>query len=76
MRIFVNSDDGGKPFELFTADDNQLDEPGWYYMLMQLVSDGGYEPLEDAPNGPFASLSQAFNDAIKCNYDVNPCAPA
>jgi hypothetical protein len=27
MRIFVNSDEGGKPFELFTSKDNQL--CGW-----------------------------------------------
>jgi len=79
MRIFVNSDEGGKPFELFTHEDNGLDEPGWYYMLLIRLAQPaihnpgtgaprGYEPLEDAPLGPFQSLTAAFNDAINCNY--------
>ena len=83
MRIFVNSDEGGKPFELFTHEDNGLDEPGWYYMLMQPVSvqvgeldvnspSTGYEPLEDAPTGPFFSLTAAFNRAIGANYGDQP----
>ncbi len=79
MRIFVNSDEGGKPFELFTHEDNQLDQPGWYYMLMRptgqcngCASDLNYEPLEVAPAGPFESLTAAFNDAIKCNYGDQP----
>jgi len=77
MRIFVNSDEGGKPFELFTHEDNGLDEPGWYYMLMiptELA--GAFEPLEDAPTGPFESLTAAFNDAINCNYGDQPSFPA
>lgn len=84
MRIFVNSDDGGKPLELFTHEDNDLDEPGWYYMPMyraydKPVEEGGkplsdedgmplYDPDDDAPTGPFTSLTAAFNDAINCNY--------
>ena len=82
MRIFVNSDEGGKPFELFTHEDNGLDQPGWYYMLMQPVyseyetDEGheleGYEPLEDAPTGPFFSLTAAFNRAIGANYGDQP----
>lgn len=83
MRIFVNSNEGGKPFELFTHEDNGLDRPGWYYMLMQPVNPdnevsvvhvhGGnlYEPLEDSPEGPFESLTAAFNDAINCHYAPN-----
>jgi hypothetical protein len=86
MRIMVTSDEGGKPFELFTHEDNGLDEPGWYYMLMCPTTQKynpetekyeetnefqGYEPLEDQPNGPYASLSRAFRDAIECNYDIS-----
>lgn len=82
MRIFVNSNEGGKPFELFTHEDNQLDQPGWYYMLLQPVDpesevsvvhvhEGNmYEALEDSPQGPFESLTAAFNDAINCHYTI------
>ncbi len=76
MRIFVNSDEGGKPFELFTHEDNGLDEPGWYYQLMQPAeSDHAvtYEPLDlDGPTGPFFSLTAAFNTAIGANYGDQP----
>ena len=83
MRIFVNSDEGGKPFELFTHEDNGLDEPGWYYMLMRPKTDRNgnswfeddkihYIPLEDAPTGPFFSLTAAFNRAIGANYGDQP----
>lgn len=82
MRIFVNSDEGGKPFELFNSEDNQLDRPGWYYQLMQWVpgsevdklvgtqgNPGRYEPLDlDGPTGPFETINDAFGDAIMCNY--------
>src|SRR5258706_16242988 len=85
MRIFVNSDEGGKPFELFIHEDNQLDQPGWYYMLLQpvdastkidhvTISAVNYEPLEDAPTGPFGSLVEAFADAIMANYDLQAWA--
>ena len=32
----------------------------------------GYEPLEDAPHGPFFSLTAAFNRAIGANYGDQP----
>ncbi len=69
MRIHCDSPDGGKPFEVFNADDNGLDVPGWYYMpLMPIDDQGGFEPLDDAPTGPFTTPGDAFNDAYNCNF--------
>ena len=69
MRVMVHSDEGGKPFELFTSEDNQLGEPGWYYTLMQAHPDGGWEVLDlEGPTGPFETINDAFADAIMCNY--------
>ena len=88
MRITVNSAEGGKPFEMFEAADNNLDEPGWYYTLMQWVpgnevdallgttgNEGRFEPLDidEGPEGPFSSLNEAFCDAIASGfYDIDP----
>ncbi len=87
MRIFVNSDEGGKPFELYSNNGEMPGHVGWYYQVMHRVVDGEnnpmfdhgegngepwYEPTDDTPAGPFGSLTMAFKDAIGCNYDINP----
>ncbi len=75
MQIFVYSNDGGKPFELFTSTDHPAKnlESGWWYQLQMPVFEPGdraassyvTDPDED-PVGPFKTITEAFNDAFNC----------